>query len=82
MIEKQRQDLIAAVGSAYVTMHNAGEINSAAAYQANIEPLLWEISQEGRSELADAFRNMTLIGNEMYSMNGLAFYLDPQVGGS
>lgn len=82
MIEKQRQGLIAALGSAYVSMHNAEEINSAAAYQANIEPLLLDVSEEGRSDLADVFWDMTLIGNREYSMAGLAFYLNPPVGGS
>lgn len=82
MEDEHRIGLIAALGDAYVFMTNAGLINDAQAYQTHIEPLLGGVTPEDRARVANTLRNMKLVGDREYSLTGLAFYLDPQVGGS
>lgn len=79
MEDEQRISLVAALTEAYITMPNK---NLLAAYQRSIEPLLEGISAEDKLALADKFRQTTVYGAEVHSLAGLAFYLDPQVGGS
>ena len=64
---------------AYIAMPNK---NLLAGYQANIDPLLEGIFPADKLALADEFRQTTIDGAEVHSLAGLAFYLDPQVGGS
>lgn len=79
MDNEQRISLVAALTEAYITMPNK---NLLAAYQRSIEPLLEGISAEDKLALADEFRQATIYGAEVHSLAGLAFYLDPQAGGS
>ena len=79
MEEEQRIGIIAALTEAYIFMPDK---NLVAAYQKSIEPLLEGISPEDRLALAYEFRQKTALGAEAHSLTGLAFYLDPPVGGS
>lgn len=79
MEEEQRTSLITALTEAYVFMSDK---NSPAEYQRSIDPLLEGISPADKLALADEFRQKTVFGAEEHSLAGLAFYLDPQVGGS
>lgn len=79
-MEKEQQiRLVAALTEAYITIPDK---NLLAAYQRSIETLLKGISPEDRLALADGFREKVTLGDEAHSLAGLAFYLDPQVGGS
>ncbi len=79
-MEKEQQiGLVAALTEAYISMPNK---NLLAGYQASIDPLLEGISLEDRLVLAGEFRQKTALGDEVHSLAGLVFYLDPQVGGS
>lgn len=82
MEDEQRIGLIAALGDAYIFMTNSSLVNFSEAYETHIEPLLEGVAVEDRLRLADTLRNMKLVGDREYSLKGLAFYLDPQVGGS
>lgn len=79
MEEEQRSSLVAALTEAYISMPDK---NLFAAYQRSIEPLLKGITPEDRLALAHGFWQKTAIGAEAHSLAGLAFYLDPSVGGS
>ena len=79
METEQHASLVRDLPVEYVLMQNK---NLLAGYQKYIEPLLVGISPEDRLKLAAEFRGRDVYGDEVHSLDGLADYLDPPVGGS
>jgi len=57
------------------------DVNSRNAYRG-IDQLLVEVGQDDRRALANTFLGKTAVGDTEHSLAGLAFHLDPSVGGS
>lgn len=78
MEKEQQTNLVAALTEAYIAMPDK---NLLAAYQTSIEPLLEGVPDVDRSALAEILRGTTALGDEEHSLQGLADFLDPPVGG-